>query len=221
MSTTQDRSMVPGKAHYSAEYIDGGRMFSFAHQIATVASFQPRSVLEIGVGPGLVSGTLRTVGFEVVTMDVEPELEPDVVGSVTDLPFEDESQDVALCSQVLEHLPWSECPVALSELHRVCRLGLVLSLPDITALYEIRVRAPIVGRIEKQFSRSLRTTEAWRRERWEQMGHYWEIGYEGSRLVDVRRTIENVGFRVDRIWRVSELPFHRFFRLEKRSEKAS
>ena len=45
---------VPGRAHYSLNYIRHGRIFSFAHQIDTVISLEPRSVLEIGVGSGIV-----------------------------------------------------------------------------------------------------------------------------------------------------------------------
>src|SRR5439155_2642894 len=44
----------------------------------------------------------------------------------------DGAVDVALCGQVLEHLPWSDVPRALGELARVSRKGVVLTVPDVS-----------------------------------------------------------------------------------------
>jgi SAM-dependent methyltransferase len=51
---------------------------------------------------------------------------------VTDLPLGDGAFDVALCAQVLEHLPWADVPRALRELARVSRTGVVLTVPDVS-----------------------------------------------------------------------------------------
>jgi SAM-dependent methyltransferase len=52
-----------------------------------------------------------------------------VVGSVVDLPFPNRSFDVVGCFEVLEHLPGDLPRRALSELARVARHAVVLSVP--------------------------------------------------------------------------------------------
>ena len=92
--------------------------------------------------------------MEVTTVDIDPALGPDVVGSVTRLPFDDDAFDVALCCEVLEHLPWDEAEAALQEVSRVVSRGAVVSVPDVTpwagvatplywALYANRLRGDL------------------------------------------------------------------------------
>ncbi len=119
---------VPGRSHYSLQYLRGGRVFSFAHQIDSVLAFEPRSVLEVGVGSGVVTAALRAAGIQVTTLDIQPELKPDLVGSVTDVPAPPDSFDVVLCCQVLEHLLFNQLSDALVELSRVSRQAVILIL---------------------------------------------------------------------------------------------
>jgi SAM-dependent methyltransferase len=70
-----------------------------------------------------------------VGLDSNPSLEPDVVGSVLRLPFENGSFDGALCNEVLEHVPTPGR--ALEELHRVLRRGgrLYVTVPQAWGLH--------------------------------------------------------------------------------------
>jgi len=53
-------------------------------------------------------------------VDIDPECKPDVVASLTQLPFPDRSAERIFCSHVFEHLGYfSELPAALHELQRV------------------------------------------------------------------------------------------------------
>ena len=108
------------------------RACSFWHQVDEIFEIGASTVLEVGSGSGLVTNWLRTAGFEVKTLDLDPELEPDMVGSVTDIPLSANSCDAVLCCQVLEHLPFDQLPMALTEIGRVSRMGAVVSLPDVT-----------------------------------------------------------------------------------------
>jgi len=49
--------------------------------------------------------------------------------SATELPFEDQSFDSAVCCEVLEHLTRPEGPKFFAELKRVCRQGFVITTP--------------------------------------------------------------------------------------------
>jgi ubiquinone/menaquinone biosynthesis C-methylase UbiE len=74
-------------------------------------------VLDAGCGEGVLvdeyAGRLRIEGLD-------PNYSSDRVrtGSLTALPYDDESFDRALCLDVLEHLTFEEQPRALAELHR-------------------------------------------------------------------------------------------------------
>lgn len=51
-----------------------------------------------------------------------------LTGDIGELPFEDDSFDLVLCLEVLEHIP--EPGPVLAELSRVCRGDIVLSVPS-------------------------------------------------------------------------------------------
>ena len=212
----QDKTMVPGREHYSLQYLRGGRVFSYAHQINSVLEFEPRSVLEIGTGTGMVAAALQAVGIQVLTADVQPELEPDLLASVTDLPLADNSVDVALCCQVLEHLPFEQFELAVGELKRVSSQAIVISLPDASPHYEFILRLPKRIRAEWIGTRQKDPGPAWRKWKWDGSGHYWEIGYKESPLSLVHRMLCNIAGEDVPTWRVRDNKYHRFFILKKR-----
>lgn len=212
----QDLSVVPGRAHYSRDYIRDGRLFSYAHQLRAVLAFEPVTVLEVGVGAGVVTAALRAMGIDVTTVDVQAELAPNVIASVTALPILDEQYDAAVCCQVLEHLPFDGFPAALQELRRITCKGLVLSLPDATPHYEVRLVLPKLPKFSWAGTRAKDPGEGWKSRKWESNGHYWEIGYKGSDLEAVRAVIGKSGWHIAQTWRVPEMPYHRFFELHHR-----
>jgi SAM-dependent methyltransferase len=114
----------------SRAYNTKERFCSFWHQLDETLSLEPKTVLEVGPGDGLVTDCLRRAGIDVTTIDIDPAVEADVRGSVTRLPFEDRSFDVVLCCEVLEHLPFDDSRVAMAEIVRVSRAGAVISVPD-------------------------------------------------------------------------------------------
>ena len=210
----QDLDKVPGCENYSLRYLGGGRVFSYAHQIDSVLMLEPGSVLEVGIGNGMVSAALRAAGIEVTTADCQPELKPEIVASVTTLPLADDSVDVCLCCQVLEHLPFDLFEAAIRELARVAASGMVLSLPDATPYYEVRLRLPKLGSFQWVGTRRYRVSEPARDKSWQRDGHYWEIGYPDTPLNRVLGVISGSDLNIVRTWRVSEIPYHRFFMIQ-------
>lgn len=207
----QDLNLVPGKDHYAAEYVRGGRLFSYAHQMNAVLEHRPQTVVEIGPGPGMVTAALRAIDVDVTTVDIQPELKPDVVASVTDLPFDGESFDVAMCCQVLEHLPLEQFVPALSELARVSRKAVVVSLPEARPHYELAFRLPGLQFKRVVGSRPKRVPQGRIQRVWAESGHYWEIGYPDTSLRAVLRAFGDAGLRVQRHWRPTEMTYHHFF----------
>ena len=104
-----------------------------------LAGLAPRRILEIGVGEGHVMSRVRErfPGVPLVGVDLPDEALSDewkeqglpcMFGDATTLPFPDDSFDLVLAIEVLEHVPGPEA--ALAELARVCsghvrRLGAV------------------------------------------------------------------------------------------------
>lgn len=211
--TAQDLSHVPGRAHYGLKYFRGGRIFSYAHQIDTVLSFEPRRVLEVGVGAGVVAAALRAIGIEVATVDIQPELGPDIVGSVTNLPVDDGAFDVALCCQVLEHLPFEHFVPSLREIRRVVRSGAVISLPDVRRSGYVIAKLPKIPTIVVDWTMPRIRFKDMPQSRFEGMGHYWELGYRGYSAGRVLGAVRDAGWRVSAHWRVREMPWHHFYRL--------
>jgi len=198
-------------APYTRRYLLCGRIFSYAHQLHAVLSRTPRTVLEVGVGPGMVTASLRAVGVSVTTLDTDAGLQPDLVGSVTSIPAPDSSFDVTICCQVLEHLPWDDFGPSLRELRRVTRQAAVISLPDVSRHLRILVRAPLLG--ERCWSWSVGRRQQFPRARYHSVGHFWEIGFREYPRRRILAVMRDAGWQVERTWRVPELSWHRFFLL--------
>lgn len=204
---------VPSADHYDISYVGPQRFFSFAHQIGTIIRLRPKSVLEVGVGTGIVADALRRMGVTVKCLDIEPSLNPDILGSVLDIPVADDTFDVACCCQVLEHLPFDDFPKALQELARVSTRGVVLSLPDQDRRVEFTLALPKLGRRTFELSLGRLRPHELPAARRAEMGHHWEIGFKGFPLRRVRAHIGRAGLRIERSWRVPEWPWHHFFLL--------
>ncbi|MGH8870740.1 MAG: class I SAM-dependent methyltransferase [Acidimicrobiia bacterium] len=191
-------------------------MHSVAHQVVAIhelaQGLQSPHVLEVGPGPGIAVYALRQAGFQVTTLDINLRREPDILGSVTEIPAEDASFDIGSACQILEHLPFAELLPALRQLRRVCRAGCVISLPDSTRHVRLAAHFPKLGQRSFAWVPPRRPKEP--PERLKKIGHHWEIGYRGSLLRDVTAQMSAAGWRVARTWRVPELPWHRFFTLQ-------
>jgi ubiquinone/menaquinone biosynthesis C-methylase UbiE len=77
------------------------------------------TVLDVATGGGHVARRLRAEGYDVVTSDPAPGMEPDVVARAEDLPFDDESFDVVVTRIAPHH--FEDVQRALREMARVAR----------------------------------------------------------------------------------------------------
>ena len=103
--------------HYASKKYDSKKRFiSYWHQIDEVIKLNPESVLEIGIGNGFISRYLRHAGLKITTIDINKSLKPDLVGSVLDLPFNDNYFDTILCCEVFEHIHYDYFSIALENI---------------------------------------------------------------------------------------------------------
>jgi len=197
--------------YFNKTYDSKERFISYWHQINEIVRLEPNSILEIGIGSGFVSKYLKERGINITTLDFDPSLNPDRVGSVLDIPFEDNSFDVVACYEVLEHLPYENFTEALSEIFRVSKSYAILSLPDVNRVYCVYVHFPKVGVFKKliPLPRLKKPIHNFNGE------HYWEIGKACYPLSKIVCEIQKSGFKIEKTYRVFEHPYHRFFTLKK------
>jgi ubiquinone/menaquinone biosynthesis C-methylase UbiE len=197
--------------HYFNESYDSKERFiSYWHQIDEIVKLTQQKVLEIGVGNRFVSTYLEERGINITTLDIDKKLNPDVAGSVLDMPFTDNSFDVVACYEALEHLPFENFNKALAEIFRVSKSYAILSLPDVNRVYRVYIHLPKVGVFKKLIPLpQLKNIHKFDGE------HYWEIGKVGCPLSKIVCKIQKSGFEIEKTYRVFEFPYHRFFTLKK------
>ncbi|MBL0742216.1 class I SAM-dependent methyltransferase [Chryseolinea lacunae] len=202
---------VKHTTYYDLNYNDKARFNSFWHQIDAALRLKPGKIMEIGTGSGVVKFVLQKSGTEVTTIDIDPNLGPDIVASVLSIPLPDNSFDVALCCQVLEHLPYENFLPALKEIRRLVKGHLILSLPDLHRAYRFNLQAPLIGEIK-----FLWTLPRWKPLEWKFDGeHYWNISNKNYPVSRIRNDIRNAGFSIENEFCVYEISWHRFFILKK------
>lgn len=182
------------------------RWASTWYQLDEVIRLNPTKVLEIGPGPGVFKQVAALFGLKVDTVDLDPELKPDLVGSALNLPFFDASYDVVCAFQMLEHLPYEVSLNAFQELVRVSRRYVIISLPDARPVWRFCLNVPILGTCSLLFSRPILTNP----KHIFDGEHYWEINKKGHSLT---RVLSDFGSfcNVLKTYRPFENPYHRFF----------
>jgi len=206
------KPQVKPKHYFRLSYDSKERFISYWYQINEIIKLDPKRVLEIGIGNGFVSKYLKERRVNVLTLDVDKKLNPDMVGSVLNMPF-DESFDVVACYEVLEHLPYENFYKGLSEMFRVSKSYAILSLPDVSRVYRVYVQIPKVGVFKRLISlpRLKNLIHKFNGE------HYWEIGKAGYPLKRIVDAIQKQHLQLEKTYRVYEMPHHRLFILQKRN----
>jgi glycosyltransferase involved in cell wall biosynthesis len=96
-----------------------------------------KQVLHVGCGPKRATklhATFRSPEWSELRLDLDPDVKPDVVASITDMSVvKSETMDAVWSSHNLEHLYPHEVPVALREFWRVIKPGgfALVTLPDL------------------------------------------------------------------------------------------
>jgi hypothetical protein len=196
---------APSREHYAhLTYDTKKRWSSYWHQIDEALAVSPATVLVVGVGSGVVPACLRAGGLEVTTLDVVPELAPDVVADVRAIPAERGAFDVVLCCQVLEHLQFTAVPAAVAELARVARTRVVISLPRRGRYWQIAVRVPPLPLL------TCGGVFPNRRRYRGDLEHCWELGPRAVRPRDFRLLLAK-HLELERSYHVPDHPYHQFF----------
>jgi ubiquinone/menaquinone biosynthesis C-methylase UbiE len=199
------------KSHYmGAAYRSSERWMSYFHQLELVRMTHANRVLEVGVGSGVLARELRSRGVHVVTLDIADDLKPDMVGSVTGIPAEDASFDVASAFEVLEHMPFEDSVQALRELGRVSKSYVVVSIPHPGWVFSIVYKLPLFPKIEL----FAQIPFFWKRFQFNGE-HYWELGTKGYPIARFVAAAREAGLELVSFEKYADDPAHRFFLFKK------
>lgn len=196
--------------HYKKEAFWPMRIESITEQLREICYSGYTNILEIGVGVGFLKHCAKMFPqISLTTLDIAEELNPDFIGSVTDIPFDDKQFDLVVCCEVLEHLPFNDFLPALKEIRRVAYRKVILSLPDRRHNYFFKTRIPWIGKFRLDWFPERRNLA---NKTFEFNGeHHWEIGYKGTLARDVIKKIKEAGFKIEQQYRLTKHDYHCFF----------
>ncbi|MDA3899550.1 MAG: class I SAM-dependent methyltransferase [Spirochaetes bacterium] len=197
-------------SHYNfLNYIDKKRFFSFYYQLSLIQELNCTTVMEIGTGSRFLRHCIEHE-YEYTGVDIDISLQPDIVGSITDIPAKSESFDIVACFQVLEHLKYEQFDTALKEIYRVAKKNAIISLPYRGYHYYLTLKLPVLKTRTLQifipkFLTSFKFTDQ----------HQWTIGFKEYPLKKIIKNIENY-FNIKKTIHPLEHKYHIFFVLEKK-----
>jgi len=199
---------VDKKAYGFFRYCGLDRWASYHYQLTEILSVKPQSVLEVGVGDGVVCGYLsRNTEIAYTSVDIADDVGADVIGSITALPFQDKSFDVVCAFEVLEHLPFETLGTSLSELARVAREKVILSVPHFGPPLKFLLKLPFLSELSFAFKIPHPLTHIFNGQ------HYWELGKRDYPVNRFRSYLEK-HFTIEKEYVPFENQYHRFFVLK-------
>ena len=190
------------KKHYEfGRYGFEGRFVSYYWQLDAVLSRKPGSVLEVGVGDKVFGNFIKNnTPVSYTSVDIAEDLSPDVVGGILELPFSDNSYDIACAFEVLEHLPFEQVEQAVAELARVARQYVIVSVPHFGPMLSFSLKIPFVPQIQIAFKIPYPRAHTFNGQ------HYWELGKRGYPVSRLREKLKAHGTLV-----ADFVPFNSFY----------
>ena len=145
------------------------------------------SILIIGVGNDLLKTILKyQFNYLVDTLDIDPDLKPDIAGSVHQLDKNlKRSYDIIVCCHVLEHMPFELFEPTVKLMKKYCRFA-VIHLP--IAKFGITTKIGLYPLFEKNID--ILSTYFFKPHKFDGQ-HYWEIGTKGYSLSSISKTISS------------------------------
>lgn len=200
---------VAKKHYFERDYDHLSRFIGYHFEIRAVLDLKPQTVLEVGMGNGLVADYLKQRGIAVQTIDIDAALAPDYLGSVTAMPIPDASFDVVLASLVLEHLPFNDVGRALREIARVSRRFAVIAVPDARPSFIVACKIPFLRWFQFIAKLPVARTHQFDGQ------HHWVLGARGCSVRAFEDLIRGAGFCIRRSFVPAESNATHFFILEK------
>lgn len=206
------RTQVNKNHYFSREYDDHLRFNSYYIQKELIIGLKPKKILEIGIGNSFLADYLRKRGYNVLTYDIDKSLNPDIFGDIRSLKFENNTFDLIVAFEVVEHLKFREFINILSELKRVTNKYVIISVPYETV--KIYGYLKIIPKI-RPINILVKISEKFFIENKFNGQHYWEMGKKGTSLKIVKGCIKSCKLKIKYEYFSYLNPYHYFFVLKK------
>ena len=192
------------------KYSFPGRWVSYYYQINETLSLSPKNILEIGTGDGVYKDYItHNTNIEYKNLDIAEDLKPDVLGSVDSIPLPDNSFDLVVAFEILEHLPFDKFEKSLLEISRVSKESIILSLPHFGPPVKFLLKIPFLKEIKFAFKIPFQKEHKFDGQ------HYWEIGKKGYSVNKLRDMISK-HLTIKKDFVPFENQYHHFYILEKK-----
>jgi hypothetical protein len=156
-------------------------------------------LLEIGPGTRFTTNYLTSKGYNVTTLDIDDDKNPDIVANLVTYPFEDQ-YDAILAFEVFEHVPYERFAEVFPRIARASRKAVVFSVPQCR-------RTPFYFEVKLPKCKPFRWQWNQRRGKVGSPRHFWEIDYKDTTRDTILKLIADAGLRVER----SRTAFDRVF----------
>lgn len=198
------------KEHYVFDnYCYFDRWASYYHQLRFLLKYKPESILEVGVGDGVVKDYItNNTKISYRNIDIAPDLHPDILGSVEALPLDDGAFDIVCAFEVLEHLPFNKFETCLIEMKRVARSHVMISVPHFGPPIQLYFKLPLLPAFKFSCKLPLPYKHVFNGQ------HYWELGKSGYSVSKIRKLLSRHGHLVEE-YIPFENQYHHFFILKK------
>jgi len=206
-------------------------------QVYLTLSLNAKNVLEIGKETGFVSSILNQ-HCNLTTLDSQEEFEPNLLIDITDLKqldtLENETYDLILLCEVLEHIPYERIDGILEILEKKTSKYLIISIPNHTTYvnlilfnHSIKFKTlknyfnlffsmiqKLISKLDYFFRTKRKKFNLIKHEQ-EWQTHQWELGIDKYSINSFKKLLQK-NFTLIRDERHKDHPYHHFFILKKR-----
>lgn len=197
--------------------IDLQNWFRYYTILKTVIDLEPRKVLEIGAGNEIVKSSLLKLVNDYQVMDINPKLKPDILADLREFrPELKEKFDYVICADVLEHMPFEDLRINLTNIYNYLTPGgwALITIPH------RETRLMIISPFSHQRALiiplpGLHTPRGYRKILKDYLNkkidldphHCWEIGRIGIKVSDVEKKMKETGFQIAKFQKLLYVDF--------------
>ena len=209
-----EEAKLDRELYFGDSYFADTQLYSLSAQIAQIHKLGAQRILEIGKGNGFVSDFLSKAGHDVTTIDINPNLDPDVVGDIRELNehFSPGEFDLTVCAEVLEHMPFEYFEGTIEQIALSTRNRAFITIPrcqHILLDFACLIKIPKLRRKLRSLTLTLPKKDIW-------SGHHWELDSDKkTKKREIRKLLEK-HFIVESFERFKLNPYHFFIVLKKR-----
>lgn len=212
---TKFEKQVRQEHYFKSEYDDLESFISYYYQTRSIIEIDDniKKVLEVGIGNRTLTNYLLQHGFNVTTCDHAEDLHPDYVADVKKLPFSDNEFDVSLAFEILEHIPFSDFKIGLSELTRVSKKYVIISIPNSSSYIEFKLKFSFPKIRNKSIHGKIQIPNFLTRQG--ESNHKWEMNKKGYPAKKIRDVIKTSGLEIMIEFEPQLHSLHHFFIMKK------